>query len=94
MMVEIHNIIEGVCKEHNVSLARFLGNQRAADIVRIRHATWWRLYHEFGFTVSEIAKATGDKDYTTISYAIRREDEKRKRLSQPLKFSQFSRFST
>lgn len=66
----MQSIIAEVCEQHGLAEAQLVGNQKNASVVLPRQEAYWRMYHEAGATVLQIARRMGHRDHTTISHGI------------------------
>jgi len=63
-------IIEEVIKETGVSMIQITGSRRDRPFVAARRKAMWRMSQETGMSLAEIGKKFGDRDHTTVRWAI------------------------
>ena len=71
-MISIAAIITAVCAESGISEPDLVSPRRAADTVRARHVAMYLARHMTGASFPQIAAAFGDRDHTSVIYAVRR----------------------
>ena len=68
----IQSIQQATCDVYGVRLINLLSAQRTADIVRPRQVSMYLAKELTCFSLTRIARATGDRDHTTAIHAIRK----------------------
>jgi len=71
-MIAIETIITVVSEEFGVSPFDLRSPRRGAATVRARHVAMYLARHMTGFSYPQIAAAFGDRDHTSVMYAVRR----------------------
>ena len=57
-----------------------IGPDRSRDLVRVRHAIMHEA-HNLGFSLTEIGRAIGGRDHTTVLNAIRKTNDRLKKIN-------------
>lgn len=68
----IQSIQQATCDVYGVRLTNLLSAQRTADIVRPRQVSMYLAKELTCYSLTRIARATGDRDHTTAIHAIRK----------------------
>lgn len=68
----IQSIQQATCDVYGVRLTNLLSAQRTADIVRPRQVSMYLAKELTCFSLTRIARATGDRDHTTAIHATRK----------------------
>lgn len=68
----IQSIQQATCDVYSVRLINLLSAQRTADIVRPRQVSMYLAKELTCFSLTRIARATGDRDHTTAIHATRK----------------------
>jgi chromosomal replication initiator protein len=69
-------LIQGVCKEFDVSIRDVRGKRRTAEIALPRQVCMYVLRKELELPLEQIARELGRSDHTTVMHAIDRVEEK------------------
>lgn len=65
-----------VCAKHGVSITDVRGDRRARPIAIARHELCYRLAIETGMSMAEIGRKLGNRDPSTIVYAIMKHEQR------------------
>jgi len=71
-MISIAAIITAICAESGITEPDLISPRRAAATVRARHVAMYLARHLTGASYPQIAAAFGDRDHTSVIYAVRR----------------------
>jgi hypothetical protein len=63
-------IAQQVCEKHKISLKELQGERRFKRLSVARREIFWRLRHELGMSLLDIARKMG-KDHTTVLHGLR-----------------------
>lgn len=72
------DIINEVCAKHQVTKLEMMSLRRAVPIVLARHEAMWRMSNETSMSLPAIGRRMGGRDHTTVLYAIRAHEARRK----------------
>ncbi len=62
-------IVEAVCAFYGVREAELTGKGRTARVVRARHVAMFLMHHDAGRALTEIGRALGGRDHSTVLHA-------------------------
>lgn len=64
-------IIDEVCKKHDISKGNMMSRRRRQDLVAARFEAYYRLSEETTLSLPQIGRLMGGRDHTTVLYGIR-----------------------
>jgi hypothetical protein len=74
---KVTDVIRAVAMEMGIPAPDIVGHCRVPRLARARFAVAWVASRSLGHSASTIGRALGDRDHSTILYALRRADELR-----------------